>query len=63
MKWCAFRKLSETFNSEREIAMVVVTKLSVCVHFAGLTESVIAAACSRVGQNVLHLDRFDAQSL
>uniref|UniRef100_A0A672RQ95 Rab proteins geranylgeranyltransferase component A n=1 Tax=Sinocyclocheilus grahami TaxID=75366 RepID=A0A672RQ95_SINGR len=31
--------------------------LSVCVHFPGLTESVIAAACSRVGQNVLHLDR------
>uniref|UniRef100_A0A673MAP0 Rab proteins geranylgeranyltransferase component A n=1 Tax=Sinocyclocheilus rhinocerous TaxID=307959 RepID=A0A673MAP0_9TELE len=31
--------------------------LSFCVHFPGLTESVIAAACSRVGQNVLHLDR------
>uniref|UniRef100_A0A8C1S4L4 Rab proteins geranylgeranyltransferase component A n=1 Tax=Cyprinus carpio TaxID=7962 RepID=A0A8C1S4L4_CYPCA len=34
-----------------------VTMLSVCVHFPGLTESVIAAACSRVGQSVLHLDR------
>uniref|UniRef100_A0A671QLJ2 Rab proteins geranylgeranyltransferase component A 2-like n=1 Tax=Sinocyclocheilus anshuiensis TaxID=1608454 RepID=A0A671QLJ2_9TELE len=34
-----------------------VTVLSVCVHFPGLTESVIAAACSRVGQSVLHLDR------
>ncbi|KAA0720390.1 Rab proteins geranylgeranyltransferase component A 1 [Triplophysa tibetana] len=31
--------------------------LSVWLHFPGLTESVIAAACSRVGQSVLHLDR------
>lgn len=30
-----------------------------CFHlFPGLTESVIAAACSRVGQRVLHLDRY-----
>uniref|UniRef100_A0A9J7Y5Z4 Rab proteins geranylgeranyltransferase component A n=1 Tax=Cyprinus carpio carpio TaxID=630221 RepID=A0A9J7Y5Z4_CYPCA len=36
---------------------LLVTMLSVCVHFPGLTESVIAAACSRVGQSVLHLDR------
>ena len=26
--------------------------------YAGLVESVVAAACSRVGQRVLHLDRY-----
>ena len=37
--------------------MCVCVCLCVCV-LAGLVESVVAAACSRVGQRVLHLDRY-----
>lgn len=49
------RRVSE--ESELEDLMLLGDDTCCLCLFPGLTESVIAAACSRVGQKVLHLDR------
>ncbi|KTF74048.1 hypothetical protein cypCar_00042259, partial [Cyprinus carpio] len=44
---CSFKMAAEDLPSQFDVVILG----------TGLTESVIAAACSRVGQSVLHLDR------
>lgn len=40
-------------------ACIKVTQLMYVFIYVGMVESIVAAACSRIGKNVLHLDSSD----
>lgn len=47
--------------SIKKKAIIVIMKLFInyFINFVGMVESIVAAACSRIGKNVLHLDSSD----
>ena len=53
-----FLIIISTRKKKKEIEIAFINLLILFNHLSGMTESIVAAAASRVGKRVLHLDRF-----